>query len=205
MKLFTLYNNNILSDNNQAVQAFNKSDGVQIVTTPDTALTKDGRPFFVPDFTEACTFIPAFVVRISRLGHSISQRFAHRYYDAITAGVRFAASDLLRQARKQGLPWSFATGFDGAAAIGKFISLDEATDFVLRLCVDGDEVETVDGTGLRDLADTAVAHISCYYTLRQGDLLFFCKEDACCGQKARINSHISAEIGGRNLLAFNIK
>ena len=33
------------------------------------------------------------VVRICRLGKNISERFAHRYYDAVTVGIDFTARD----------------------------------------------------------------------------------------------------------------
>lgn len=204
MKLFTLYNNNILSDNNAEDSALIDNAAPIIATSPDTAIIKDGRPFFVPDFTERCCFLPAFAVRISRLGHSISERFAHRYYDATTAGVRFFAADLLSQAQRGGLPWSFATGFDGSAAIGQFVEAKGIDAMHLSIYLDGNELFSVDGLGLSQTLDRAVAHISRYYTLRQGDMLFCCTS-ADRPEPAVENSRLTATIDGRQILAFNIK
>ena len=54
-----------------------------IFLKPDSALLKDGKPFFIPDFSKQVDYETELVVRISRLGKNIAPRFAHRYYDAI--------------------------------------------------------------------------------------------------------------------------
>ena len=54
---------------------------------PDTALLKDGNPFFLPDFSDEIHYETELVVKINRLGKNIGERFAHRYYDEITLGI----------------------------------------------------------------------------------------------------------------------
>ena len=95
-----------------------------IFTKADSALLKDGKPFFIPDFMGRIDyelkdgkpfFIPDFmgridyeteiVVRICKLGKSIPERFAHRYYDAVTVGIDFTARDLQKKLREEGQPW----------------------------------------------------------------------------------------------------
>ncbi len=39
-----------------------------IFSKADAALLKDGKPFFIPDFTEQCDYETELVVRICRLG-----------------------------------------------------------------------------------------------------------------------------------------
>ena len=70
---------------------------------PDSALLKDSKPFFIPDFCEQVDYETEMVVRICRLGKNISERFAHRYYDAVTVGIDFTARDLQRKFRAEGL------------------------------------------------------------------------------------------------------
>ena len=65
-----------------------------IFMKPDSALLKDSKPFFIPDFCEQVDYETEMVVRICRLGKNISERFAHRYYDAVTVGIDFTARDL---------------------------------------------------------------------------------------------------------------
>ena len=52
---------------------------------PDSALLLPGRPLFYPDFGgdwHACLFL---AIRINRLGKSVSEKFAPRYYDSFFA------------------------------------------------------------------------------------------------------------------------
>ena len=53
-----------------------------IFLKPDTAILKDGKPFFLPDFSQNMEYETELVVRICRLGRNISTKFAPRYYDA---------------------------------------------------------------------------------------------------------------------------
>ena len=111
----------------------------------DSSLLKDGKPFFIPDFSSEIHyetelgkpfFIPDFsseihyetelVVKIDRLGKNIAERFAHRYYSEVTVGIDFTARDLQRRLREQGLPWEISKAFDNSAVIGTFIPLEKA-------------------------------------------------------------------------------
>lgn len=62
-----------------------------IFMKPDSAILKDGKPFFIPDFSNEVHYETELVVRINRLGKNIAPRFAHRYYDALTVGIDFTA------------------------------------------------------------------------------------------------------------------
>ena len=64
---------------------------------PDSSLLKDGKPFFLPDHLGRVDYEGELVVRICRLGKNIPERFAHRYYDAVTVGVDFTARDMQRR------------------------------------------------------------------------------------------------------------
>ena len=95
---------------------------------PDSAILKDGKPFFIPDFSNEVHYETELVVRINRLGKNISPRFASRYYDALTVGIDFTARDLQRKFREAGNPWELCKGFDSSAAIGTFVPVDRYKD-----------------------------------------------------------------------------
>ena len=57
----------------------------------DSALLKDGKPFFIPDFTKELHYETELVVKIDRLGKNIAERFAHRYYHELTVCIDFTA------------------------------------------------------------------------------------------------------------------
>ena len=54
---------------------------------PETALLKDGKPFFLPQFSDRIEYETELVFHISRLGKNIAGKFAHRYYDSVTVGT----------------------------------------------------------------------------------------------------------------------
>lgn len=95
-----------------------------IFMKPDSALLKDSKPFFIPDFCEQVDYETELVVRISRLGKNIAERFASRYYDAVTVGIDFTARDLQRKFRAEGKPWELCKGFDNSAAIGDWVPVE---------------------------------------------------------------------------------
>ena len=63
-----------------------------IFMKPDSAILKDSKPFFIPDFSNEIHYETELVVRINRLGKNIAPRFANRYYDAVTVGIDFTAA-----------------------------------------------------------------------------------------------------------------
>ena len=115
------------------------------------------------------------VVRISRLGKTIAERFAHRYYDAVTLGVDFTARDLQRKLRSEGLPWELCKGFDGSAAIGewvdkaKFLSVQRIG---FRLSVNGETRQIGQTADMLYTIDQLIAYVSRFFTLKTGDLLY---------------------------------
>ena len=84
------------------------------------------------------------MVRINRLGKNIAERFAHRYYDAVTVGIDFTARDLQRRFREEGKPWELCKGFDNSAVIGDFVSVNKFKDIQnlkFHLDIDGNTVQ----------------------------------------------------------------
>lgn len=146
-----------------------------IFLKPDSALLKDGKPFFIPDFSRQVDYETELVVRISRLGKNIAERFAHRYYDAVTVGIDFTARDLQRRFRAEGKPWELCKGFDSSAAIGNFVSIERFKDIQqlsFRLDIDGQTVQSGCTSDMIFRVDEIIAYVSRFYTLKIGDLLY---------------------------------
>ena len=95
---------------------------------PDTALLKDGEPFYYPDITKDLHHEIEIVIKINKVGKHIDEQFAHKYYDEIGLGIDFTARDLQAECKAKGLPWEKAKAFDQSAPIGKFISKDKLGD-----------------------------------------------------------------------------
>ncbi len=146
-----------------------------IFMKPDSALLKDGKPFFIPDFSNEVHYETELVVRICRLGKNIAERFAYRYYDALTVGIDFTARDLQRKFREAGNPWELCKGFDSSAAIGEFVPVDRFLNLQalhFHLDIDGNTVQRGYTADMLFTVDQIIAYVSRFVTLKIGDLIY---------------------------------
>ena len=95
---------------------------------PESALIHKNKPFYYPDFSKEIHYETEIVLKINRVGKSIDEKFAHRYYSEIGIGIDFTARDLQRNCKKKGLPWEIAKAFDGSAPMGKFVDKAKFSD-----------------------------------------------------------------------------
>lgn len=177
-----------------------------IFTKADSALLKDSKPFFVPDFMGRIDYEAELVVRICRLGKSIPERFAKRYYDAVTVGVDFTARDLQQRLRAAGHPWELCKGFDGSAAIGEWVPVEKFRDanaLHFHLDINGKTVQEGRTSDMTFSIDRLIAYISQYFTLKTGDILYT-GTPAGTGP-VNIDDHIEGYVEDRKVLSFNCK
>jgi len=178
-----------------------------IFMKPDTALLRNGKPFYLPCFSSDIQYEAEVVVKIDRLGKNISRRFARRYYNEVTIGIDMTARDLQRKFKKEGLPWELCKAFDNSAVIGNFISLDELeTDLdtiPFRLEIDGKTVQESNTTYMNFKTDEIIEYVSRFITLRTGDLIFTGTPSGI--GNVEINNHLQGYIGEKKLLDFWIK
>ena len=177
-----------------------------IFTKADSSLLKDGKPFFVPDHLGRVDYETEMVVRICRLGKSIPERFAHRYYDAVTVGIDFTARDLQRRLRDAGQPWDLCTGFDGAAAIGEWIPKEKFLDIQalhFHLDINGKTVQEGCTSDMLFGVDRLISFISQFFTLKTGDMLYT-GTPAGVGP-VKIDDHLTGYLEDRKVMEFNVK
>ena len=172
MKIFAV-GMNYLMHTHELDGEFYKPEHPIIFTKADSALLKDRKPFFVPDDMGRIDYEGELVVRICRLGKSVPERFAHRYYDAVTVGLDFTARDMQQAARAAGMPWTICKGFDGSAIIGEWLPLTgDVQSLHFRLDKNGETVQRGYAGDMLFTVDALIAYISRFFTLKTGDLLF---------------------------------
>ncbi|MBQ2195708.1 MAG: fumarylacetoacetate hydrolase family protein [Prevotella sp.] len=205
MKIFAIGMNYALH-NKELHGTLSKTESPVIFTKPDTALLKDGKPFFIPDHLGRVDHEAEMVVRICRLGKSISERFAHRYYDAVTVGIDFTARDLQSQLKAKGRPWDLSKGFDGSAAIGEWVDVQKFRDIQairFHLDINGKTVQEGCTCDMMYRVDEIISYISQFFTLKTGDILFT-GTPAGVGP-VHINDHLEGYLEDRKVLEFNCK
>lgn len=205
MKIFAV-GMNYIQHNKELDGTLYKPEEPVIFTKADSALLKDSKPFFLPDELGRIDYETELVVRICRLGKSIPQRFAHRYYDAVTVGIDFTARDLQNRLRAEGKPWDLCKGFDGSAAIGEWVSIEKFRDIQaihFRLDINGNTVQEGCSSDMLFKVDEIIAYISQWFTLKTGDILYT-GTPAGVGP-VHIDDHLAGWLEDRKVLEFNVK
>lgn len=169
-----------------------------LILTTDSSVVRDNRPVFLPEISKRwrCDFMVGYL--ICRLGKSIAERFASRYYDMMTLFARFVPLDIVAPEGSTTENWTaWATGFDGALAIGSWV--DAATiksvDIIKPQCVSLGAVPANINKSINLLSKSMV--------IKTGDIVIPPSPLFSCD--INIGDHVEAQINGQSVLHFNIK
>jgi acylpyruvate hydrolase len=184
-----------------------RPDEPVIFTKPDTAILRNNAPFYYPDFSNDIHHEVELVLRISKEGKNIQEKFAPTYFDAIGIGIDFTARDLQQKAKEKGLPWDIAKGFNGSVPISdKFLPVKEfrnLKDINFSLQVDG-MVKQQGNTSLMLFSfEYIIAYLSKFFTLRTGDLIFSGTPKGV--GPVSVGNVLTAYIEDEKLLEFEVK
>jgi 2-keto-4-pentenoate hydratase/2-oxohepta-3-ene-1,7-dioic acid hydratase in catechol pathway len=146
-----------------------------IFMKPKSALLQPNAPFYYPEFTNELHYECELVLRVCKNGKYIQESYAGKYYDAITVGIDFTARDLQNELKAKGLPWEKAKAWDNSAVVGKWLpitNIKNKKEIVFSLLKNKELVQKgLSGDMLHDF-DTIIAHISQFFSLNIGDLIF---------------------------------
>ena len=146
-----------------------------IFMKPKSALLQSHTPFYYPEFSNELHYEVELVLRVCKNGKYVNERQASKYYNAISVGIDFTARDIQAELKKKGLPWEKAKAWDNSAVLGQWI---ETTPDLLKkpinfsLVKNGDEVQKGITTDMIFSFDQIVSHISNYFSLNIGDLIY---------------------------------
>lgn len=176
-----------------------------VFAKPDTALLKNGEDFYLPSFSNDVHHEIELVIKIHKVGKNIQEKFAHNYYNEIGLGVDFTARDLQAELKSKGLPWELAKGFDGAAPLGNFMSIEgvDLSNIDFSLKKNGKLVQQGNTAQMIFSFDKIVSFISQYFTLKVGDLIYT-GTPAGVGPVA-IGDKLEGFIGSNQMLQFEVK
>ena len=173
---------------------------------PDSALVTGNKPFFYPDFSSMVHHELEVVIRIDKLGRSIEEKFAGRYFNEIALGVDFTARDLQNEMREKGLPWEIAKGFDYSAPVSEFYPVSDFKDIhdlSFRLDLNGKTVQEGNTSLMIFSYEKIIAYVSRFMTLKTGDLIFT-GTPAGVGPVA-VNDRLEAWLEGEKIMNFPVK
>lgn len=176
-----------------------------IFMKPSTALLKDSKPFYHPDFSENIHHELEVVLKVSKNGKAIDEKYANDYYDAIGLGIDFTARDIQDKCKEKGHPWEIAKAFDHSAVIGEFIDKEKLNVSAVKfqLFKNGDLTQEGNTNDLIFNFGYLISYISGYFTLQKGDLIFT-GTPAGVG-KVSIGDHLEGYLEGSKMLDCRIK
>lgn len=146
-----------------------------IFMKPKSALLQPHTPFYYPEFTNELHYECELVLRISKNGKYIPEKHASKYYNAITVGIDFTARDIQNELKKKGLPWEKAKAWDNSAVVGKFVDLTPELaekQIAFNMLKNKEQVQVGNTENMIYSFDQIVSHISNYFSLNIGDLVF---------------------------------
>lgn len=146
-----------------------------IFMKPKSALLQPHTPFYYPEFTNELHYECELVLRICKNGKYIQEKFASKYYDAVTVGIDFTARDIQDELKSKGLPWEKAKSWDNSAAIGKWVTfpdLKNKKEINFGLYKNKELVQQGISNEMIFDFDYIVSYISNYFSINIGDLIF---------------------------------
>ncbi len=147
-----------------------------IFLKPDTAVLETGKPFYYPNFSTDINYELEIILRISKQGKNIAEKFASRYYDKVSVGIDFTARDLQEQLKQKGLPWERAKAFDNSAVLGTWVSMEDLAipvqELKFHLTKNKQIVQQGDANDMIFTINYLIAEVSNFITLRPGDVIF---------------------------------
>jgi len=185
----------------------NPVPGVPVIfMKPDTALLKDNKPFYHPDFSTDIHHEIEIVIKISKEGKHVNQKFADSYYEEVALGVDFTARDIQARHKEKGLPWELAKAFDNSAPISNFLPKSQFADLRnlnFKLDVNGQTRQEGNTSFMLFPFDYIIAFVSQYITLKKGDLIYTGTPAGVA--KVNVGDRLEGYIENQKMLDFYVK
>ena len=184
----------------------NKPKDPVLFLKPDSSIILKNKPFFIPDFSQNIHYELELIIKISRLGKHIQEKFSHKYYDFIGLGIDFTARDLQTDLKSKGLPWEKSKAFDGSCFTSKWINKSEFNDINnlnFNLDKNGKTVQKTNSKLMLWKIDELISYISTFFTLKIGDVIFT-GTPAGVG-KVSIGDNLEGFIEDNKIFNLNIK
>ena len=162
---------------NHAIELNNKVPVEPVIfMKPETSLFCNNNTFYIPDFSKEIHYECELVYKICKTGKHIKKDLATGYCKEIGLGIDFTARDLQNKLKIKGLPWEKAKSFDHSAVISsEFIPIKKLLNkkaIRFSLNKNDDKVQSGNSELMLFSIDTIISHISDYFTLETGDLIY---------------------------------
>ena len=175
-----------------------------IFCKPDSAILQPRNPFVIPPWTKEVHHELELIIRIGKVGKYIDPKYALSYVDSISVGIDFTARDIQSKLKNAGLPWEKAKGFDGSAAIGKWIKgSPNKKNYQIQLFKNNDLAQKGNTRDFIFSIEEIICHISQFFTLKSGDIIFTGTPSGVASVEA--GDELICKLDGNSLLSLSIR
>ena len=142
---------------------------------PSTAIIHAGEEIVIPSISHEMHHEVELVVAIAGNGKNIPASQASKYILGYGVGLDMTLRDLQNEAKKQGLPWSVAKGFDTSAPVSDFVPphlIEKPSELEIRCTVNGVVRQHSRVDRMIFSVEDTLSFISRLFTFERGDLVF---------------------------------
>jgi 5-carboxymethyl-2-hydroxymuconate isomerase len=142
---------------------------------PSTALVESGEWVVIPPISDDMHHEVELVVVIGRDGHGIPAEKAMDHVAGYAVGLDMTLRDVQADAKKRGLPWTVAKGFDTSAPLSAAVRVGRVSDphaLSIELRVNGAVRQSSNTRQMILRIPGIIAYCSTLFSLEAGDLIF---------------------------------
>ncbi|MCX6134056.1 MAG: fumarylacetoacetate hydrolase family protein [Ignavibacteriales bacterium] len=142
---------------------------------PTTAIIGEGGVIRIPSISKDLHHEIEMTVLIGRGGKDILKGNALNHVAGYGIGLDMTLRDVQSDAKKKGLPWTLAKGFDTSAPISPFVPAADIPDpheLGVKLDVNGTTRQQSSTSNFIFKLDELIAYISQFFTFERGDIIF---------------------------------
>lgn len=142
---------------------------------PNSALLHTKKSIILPTFSEDVHYECEMVVYINKDAYDVDEKIAMEYVGAYALGLDLTARDVQNICKQQGLPWTKAKGFRGAACVSPFLpknKVDNIHSQEFSLKINGQIRQQGNTIKMIFSIPYLIAYLSRIYGLQAGDLIY---------------------------------
>ena len=142
---------------------------------PPTAVIRDGGIIRIPSISKDLHHEVEMTVLIGRGGKNIPKTEALDHVAGYGIGLDMTLRDVQSEAKKKGLPWTLAKGFDTSAPMSAFVPASDIADphlLQVELTVNGGLRQKSGTSNFLFRVDELIAYISQFVSFEKGDVMF---------------------------------
>ncbi|MBI2619459.1 MAG: fumarylacetoacetate hydrolase family protein [Ignavibacteriales bacterium] len=142
---------------------------------PPSAIIREGEDIIIPPISREVHHEVEMTVLLGQGGKNIPAETALEHVAGFGVGLDMTLRDVQTEAKKKGLPWTLAKGFDTSAPLSEFAPAGSVADphsLQIQLAVNGAVRQKGNTADFIFRLDRLLSLISTYFTLEAGDVIF---------------------------------